>query len=612
MRTEVHRRLSPVYFGKEFIPMQLHELLNYHNIVIQCHNAPDADTIASAYAVRWFLRQNGKNARIVYSSPAGEQNLIQKGSLKHMLKDLGLESVFQHISSLEDTPDLLLYVDCQPGESNVRLFGPSAYLPRENPEDPDAPQSEEEAQTYPVPVDFRSEADVLAVFGARAVAVIDHHKVKHPENLPPMQEIQFYKSCSTVLWTMLKKEGIELQEGQKEAPEKRRLASALYYGLYTDTSELQEMFGGEDSDLLDKLSPEYRDEDMLFRWKTSNLSLSEIKSVGQALFSYDYYHSGRFAIMEMKSEDGCYLDQNLMGIIGDLLIRVDKIDTCVAFCEQATCFRLSIRTCTPEALATDIIKFITAGLGSGGGHPRKTGGELEKDKLRRAFEAWCGFRPETDSELRLAARQLLTDRMRAYYNSFDVFYSDRPETSQKIGLDTMDLYEKRSDGSPIGYIPVTEEGLYEPGTVLTIRSLEGDMVETVSENTYLMFGVDGEPYTNSKAAFHAQYEDSPEPYIFPGAYHPHITSARRSGDFRQETLDAGALQSHIRACKPKPGHLVHARRLERRAKVFSRRRPGGYLLGEPGDWLVAKAGNTSHVHIVKAASFPKLYFKVEN
>ena len=63
-------------------------------------------------------------------------------------------------------------------------------------------------------------------------------------------------------------------------------------------------------------------------------------------------------------------------------------------------------------------------------------------------------------------------------------------------------------------------------------------------------------------------------------------------------------------CCPKPGHRVHARKLLRRAKVFSDRRPDGYLLGEPGDWLVARAGNTSHVHIVKAESFPKLYFQV--
>ncbi len=81
-------------------------------------------------------------------------------------------------------------------------------------------------------------------------------------------------------------------------------------------------------------------------------------------------------------------------------------------------------------------------------------------------------------------------------------------------------------------------------------------------------------------------------------------------DAQQEKLDADALQAHIHACRPKPGHRVHARKLLRRAKVFSDRRPDGYLLGEPGDWLVARAGNTSHVHIVKAESFPKLYFQV--
>ena len=42
--------------------MRLKELLKYDDIVIQCHDNPDADTIASGYAVYCFLKAYGKEA----------------------------------------------------------------------------------------------------------------------------------------------------------------------------------------------------------------------------------------------------------------------------------------------------------------------------------------------------------------------------------------------------------------------------------------------------------------------------------------------------------------------------------------------------------------------
>ena len=42
---------------------QLKELTSYQNIVIQCHDNPDADALASGYAVWWYLKRNGSNKR---------------------------------------------------------------------------------------------------------------------------------------------------------------------------------------------------------------------------------------------------------------------------------------------------------------------------------------------------------------------------------------------------------------------------------------------------------------------------------------------------------------------------------------------------------------------
>ena len=47
--------------------MKLRELLKYNDIVIQCHDNPDADALASAYGVASYFELHGKKTRIVYS-----------------------------------------------------------------------------------------------------------------------------------------------------------------------------------------------------------------------------------------------------------------------------------------------------------------------------------------------------------------------------------------------------------------------------------------------------------------------------------------------------------------------------------------------------------------
>ena len=40
--------------------MRLRELLGYDDIVVQCHDNPDADAIASGYAVYRYFAEQGK------------------------------------------------------------------------------------------------------------------------------------------------------------------------------------------------------------------------------------------------------------------------------------------------------------------------------------------------------------------------------------------------------------------------------------------------------------------------------------------------------------------------------------------------------------------------
>ena len=156
--------------------LRLRDFLPYGNIVIQCHDNPDADALASGYALRRYLEREGKQARFVY----GGRNAVCKSNLILMIANLGIE--VEHVESL-DKPDLLITVDCQYGESNVTRFD------------------------------------------ADRIAVIDHHQVSG--ELPAMSDVRSnYGSCATVLYELLQQEDYDINADED-------LATALYYGLMT-------------------------------------------------------------------------------------------------------------------------------------------------------------------------------------------------------------------------------------------------------------------------------------------------------------------------------------------------------------------------------------------
>lgn len=92
--------------------MRLRDLLNYDNIVIQCHDNPDADAIASGFAVYLYLKEHGKLPQLIY----GGVSRIRKTNLVMMVEDLHIP--IRHVETLEET-ELLVMVDCQDRKSVV-------------------------------------------------------------------------------------------------------------------------------------------------------------------------------------------------------------------------------------------------------------------------------------------------------------------------------------------------------------------------------------------------------------------------------------------------------------------------------------------------------------
>ncbi|MCI8397958.1 MAG: recombinase RecJ [Oscillibacter sp.] len=517
--------------------MNLSALLDYEKIVIQCHDNPDADALASGFALLRFFQKQGKSARFVY----GGAQAAQKSNLLLMMENLSIP--VSHVMALEEQPDLLLAVDCQYGERNVQPLA--------------------EPQTL--------------------VAVIDHHKAKL-DPLPPLWEVRDnYGSCATIVWDMLNDAGFD--PGDDEA-----LATALYYGLFMDTGKMQELRHPKDMDMRDALEFRCSKPD-LFHFQNCNLTLNELEIAGRAFGNYDFNQEYRFAVAQA---DRC--DPNILGVISDTLMEVDVVNVCIAYCMLDSGAKLSVRSCVRETRADELAAYVAQGLGSGGGHPQKSGGFLMENLVTAEYERRFG---PVNGDSSAAVRALLTARLEDYFQEQeDVLYNGLPGVPD---LTNEPLYQKKR--LPIGYVRAAD--LYPVGTKVAVRMLEGDFTLTVQEDTYFIIGVEAEVYKNDESYFLSHNDPSDQPYQFQGEYAPTVHESIRAAGASACT-PRRTLTQYARTCIPKSGPKAHARQITRRTKVFVPWSEN-YMLGLPGDWLVSRAENPLDIYIVKKDIFPKTY-----
>lgn len=375
-----------------------------------------------------------------------------------------------------------------------------------------------------------------------------------------------------------------------------RLSTALYYGLFMDTGKLQELRHPKDKDLRDAL--EFKcNKGSLFLFQNSNLSLDELRIAGQALANYDYHSDKRFAIVEAER-----CDPNILGVISDMLIEVDSVDVCIAYCMLDGGAKLSVRSCVRETRADELAACIAAGLGSGGGHIYKSGGFLREDLLVSSYERQYG--PLDPAEFNSSVRRLLAERMACYFQEQDHIHVGSDDVPDLSG---MPIYKKNR--LPIGYVRATD--LYPAGTRVEVRMLEGDIPFTIREDTYFMIGVEAEVYKNDEEYFLSHNDPVDTPYQFQGEYAPTVHEAISASGFEEEGRTWKNLKDFAKTCIPKDSSFIHARQLTRRTKVFV---PwsDSYLLGVPGDWLVSRTDDPGDVYIVKKDIFGKLYVPMKS
>ncbi len=501
---------------------QLSELTSYKDIVIQCHDNPDADALASGYAVWWYLKRKGINARFIY----GGVSSVQKVNLIKMIDILQIPVSF--VKEMDEA-ELLVTVDCQYGESNVTSFP------------------------------------------AKEVIVIDHHRISG--EVPERSDVRSsYGSCSTVLYELLKYEGISINADEK-------LATALYYGLMTDTDNFASISHPADKDLRDEAK--YLPMDILY-FRNSNITKDELRIAGDALqqaFFNDRYHYG---IIETKP-----CDPNILGIISDMLLEVDGVDTCLVYNIFTYGVKISVRSCTAETKASELASYLAGDLGGGGGHLVKAGGFLQRDLIVKA-----GMDYKKD-----IIERYLMERMLRYHKESEILYAGK----NKIDLADFQRYVKIE--TPMGYVRAKD--LAECGTKIMIRTLEGDVDVVVEDDLYIILAIDGEIYPCKQKKFEASYHYvEGEKYEFPGEYPPMVIDIL-SGD-------RIPLIPHAKCCMSDGGATIYAKELDHRVKLFTSWDPEKYYLGVEGDYLACRTDDLSDFYIIAKKVFYRTYIKEGN
>lgn len=304
--------------------MRLSELLAYQNITIQVHDNPDADAIASGYALYRYFQSKGKKTALIYSG----RYRIQKTNLKMMIEKLAIPIIYREMQEGKIN-GLLITVDCQYGAGNVYQFA------------------------------------------ADDIAVIDHHQKEiQTGDLVAFEIFSNLGSCATLVWRMLHEAGYPVNEDTN-------LGTALYYGLYRDTNQFSEICYPLDMDMRESV---VYDKSIIHLLRNSNLSIKELEIAGLAMIRYSFNKDYQYAIIHAQP-----CDPNLLGLISDFVIQADEITTCIVFNELEDGFKFSVRSCTKEVMASELARFLAQGMGTGGGHVEKAGGFISLRKFEQIY-----------------------------------------------------------------------------------------------------------------------------------------------------------------------------------------------------------------------------------
>ncbi|MBU3915718.1 DHH family phosphoesterase, partial [bacterium] len=246
---------------------------------------------------------------------------LQRNSLKRVIMELNIE--LTHIDNAKmQKEDKIIIVDGCKGNKNVR--------------------------------DFHGDE----------VAIVDHHQVACPEDVEFSDIRPGYGACSTIVASYFKELDIKIP---------KEIATTFMIGINTDTSHLTRSFSKQDQETYFECYS-IADIEYLNSILRNYIEVQDLRFYQYLINNMRYFKRTAFCYFP----DGC--DKNLLGILGDYALALDKVDFVTLCARNGTVINFSVRNENLEWDASRLIDEVLKGVGFSGGHAEMAGGIINDQK----------------------------------------------------------------------------------------------------------------------------------------------------------------------------------------------------------------------------------------
>ncbi|HPS94700.1 MAG TPA: DHH family phosphoesterase [Deltaproteobacteria bacterium] len=284
-------------------------------ILIVTHENPDPDSIAAASGLKYIFRKvAGVSSVIAYSG------IIGRAENRAMVRLLDIDLV--PLSTLNPRNySVVAVVDCQPHTGNITL--PKGVFPS---------------------------------------IVIDHHPLRKSSLKADFVDIhRDAGSTCTIVAQYIKTLGIELE---------RKVATALFYGIKSDTRDLGRQSTDDDVRASIFLFPHVLLK-TISKIEHPDLPKEYFVELNSILNSASIYGDAIIARVELTAWP------EMIGEYADELIKMEGIRRCLCYGRHNGFLLFSIRTKRANYMAGVLAHKISHGIGSGGGHETYAAGKID-------------------------------------------------------------------------------------------------------------------------------------------------------------------------------------------------------------------------------------------
>lgn len=313
------------------MPSPLHRLLALPldgRVLILTHDNPDPDSLSSAVAMQYLLGQTRQIESVVAYS-----GIIGRAENRTMVERLALP--IRPIGEVDHTRFAhIAIVDAQPDAGNHAVPG-----------------------------------------GRMPEIVVDHHPLREATRRAAFYDVRPDVGASATLLTGY------LREARLAIPVP--LATALLYGIRSETQDLGREVSDEDVTAYEHLLP-LADREILAAIVRPALRRRYFEQLADGLSGIVV--GERIALSLL----GDVLDPDFVPEMADLIVRMEGIGWSLVTGAVDEKLYVSIRTNDPDGNAGALMQLILAGLGAGGGHGMRGGGNVPLSGRNQ---------PETESEI---------------------------------------------------------------------------------------------------------------------------------------------------------------------------------------------------------------------